>query len=142
MRRKKRRKKRREVFIVGRPLKLARTFSVSFVSDGKFPLCHWGLFMTNERDCDRRWTRYQETKDPNDRPSRGTLFELLRLEDDKISCEKKEDFGLEDWEADWNYVCIVYAGRTSFSDQLLSKEGGSRFSKNTEDSNEDCNHPS
>jgi len=122
VRRKKRRKKR-AVFIIGRPLKLARQFSVSFVSDGKFPICHWGLFLADDRSCDRAWKRYRKTRDPTDLPSRGTLFELLRLEGDKNSCQKIEDFGLEDWEEEWDYVSITYAGETSVSDQLLAAEG-------------------
>lgn len=121
--RRKKRHKKREVFIVGRPLKLARQFSISFVSDGKFPVCHWGLFLTNDRDCDKVWKRYRRTKDPNDLPSRGTYFELLRLEGDKNSCQKIEDFGLEEFEAEWGCVSIVYAGRTSVSDERLSEEG-------------------
>jgi len=123
VRRKKRRKKR-AVFIVGRPLKLARQFSVSFISDDKFPICHWGLFLTDDRTCDRAWKRYRNTRNPADLPSRGTLFELLRVEGDKNSCKKTGDFGLEDWEEEWDFVSITYAGQTSLSDQHLSEAGG------------------
>ena len=122
VRRKKRRKKR-SVFIVGRPTQIARSFNSSFSSDGKFPLLHWGLFLVNYRHADIGWKRYLETRDPSDLPPRGTLFELVRVDNDKCTHDKIEDIGLEDWEAEWRYVSIRYIGETEVSDRYLTAKG-------------------
>src|SRR5256885_8008247 len=43
-RHRRKRKRRRFVYVVARPLKAAGPFT--FVSEGKFPICHWGVLFS------------------------------------------------------------------------------------------------
>jgi hypothetical protein len=125
VRRKKRRKKR-SVFVIARPLQIAGP--LSFSSDGKFPICHWGLFVTDSHaDVTSRWMKYRKTRNPVDLPPRGTLFELVRGPDYKNSHNKTPNFGLEEWDAEWGCVSIMYVDKTLASDQDLSAKGNAQF---------------
>lgn len=121
---KKRRKKSaaRSVFFVARPLKDAGPFG--FLSDGKVPLCHWGLFISNEDPSNviSWWEKYRRTKELSDPPSRGTLFELARL-GSKCTVSKRQDFGLELWDAEWGHIWVKYAGETKRTDEELGYFG-------------------
>jgi hypothetical protein len=119
--------KKRSVFVIARRLQIAGP--LSFSSDGKFPICHWGLFVTDSRHADvtSRWLKYRETRNPVDLPPRGTLFELVRSPDYKNSHNKTPNFGPEEWEAEWGCAFIQYIGDTIVSDQDLSAEGNAQF---------------
>jgi hypothetical protein len=125
-RRKKSRKKRRKkraVFVVARPLKAAGM--LSFSSDGKFPICHWGLFVIDTRHAQisSQWNKFRETRDPCNLPPHGTMIELVRLPGNINSHNLIHDFGLEQWDDEWKYVAIRYVGDTYVSDGELATEG-------------------
>jgi hypothetical protein len=125
--RRKKRRKKRSVFVIARPLEMAGVFS--FSSDGIFPLCHWGLFVTgyHHSDITSQWEAFLETRDTSNLPPLGTMFELVRLPDNKNSHQKIEAFGLQDWDAEWGHVAIKYIGETRFTDQDLATEGEVQF---------------
>ena len=125
-RHRKKRRKKRSVFVVARPLKMLGP--LSFSCDGKFPLCHWGLFVSEacSSEITSRWEDYQRTRNLSSRPPRGTLFELVRL-GTRNTHNKREDFGLEVWDAEWGYIDIRYVGDTEVTDKDLSEYGGSRL---------------
>jgi hypothetical protein len=125
IRRKKRRKKR-SVFVIARPLKAAGP--LAFLSDGKYPLCHWGLFLSEDDPSEVmfRWKKYRETKDRSFLPRPGTLFELVR-EGRKNNYHKREPLGLEVWDDEWGYITLVHVGETPATNEELSDEGGSHL---------------
>lgn len=121
--RRKKRRKKRSVFVVARPLKVAGP--LSFASEGKFPLCHWGLLISeaDPTNITSRWETYCKTKDLSSRPPRGTLFELVRL-GQRNTHNKREDFGLEVWDAEWGNISIQHVGKTALTDRELAEQGG------------------
>jgi hypothetical protein len=120
--RRKKRRKKRAVFVVARPLRAAGV--LSFSSDGKFPICHWGLFTVDTRHAEisSQWTKFRETRDPCNLPPHGTMIELVRLPGNINSHNLIDDFGLEQWDDEWKYVAIQYVGDTDVSDGELATE--------------------
>lgn len=140
--RRKKRRKKRSVFVVARPLKMAGAFS--FSSDGKFPLCHWGLFVADyhHSDVTSQLEAFLKSRDYSNPLPRGTMFELVRLSDNKISHQKIEAFGLEDWQAEWGHVAMKYIGKTELTDQDLATEGDVPFICMLTISQHDCTNAS
>jgi hypothetical protein len=113
-RRKKRRKKQRLVYVIARPLKAAGPFSS--LSGTEFALCHWGLFVTDPRDRDRNTSLSISAL-------KGTLFELLRQENNINTPSTTTDFGVAQWKTEWKYVLITAVGETDVSDEELRAQG-------------------
>jgi len=109
-RRKRRRKKQRLVYVIARPLKAAGPFSS--LSGTEFALCHWGLFVTDPRDRDRNTSLSISAL-------KGTLFELLRQENNINTPSTTTDFGVAQWKTEWKYVLITAVGETDVSDEEL-----------------------
>jgi len=120
--RRKKKRKKRAVFVAARPLKAAGM--LSFSSDGKFPICHWGLFVVDTRHAQvsSQWSKFRETRDPYNLPPHGTMVELVRLPGNINSHNLIHDFGLEQWDDEWKYVAIRYVGDTYVSDRELATE--------------------
>jgi hypothetical protein len=120
---KRRRKRRRFVFIIARPLTIAGG-AFYFLSEGKAPLCHWGLLVTvhNPSVIKAQWDAFIEGNDPSALKPWGTLFELCRLPGNKISHHKLTNFSLKEW-LTWGAISYAYVGRTGVSDEVLSAQG-------------------
>jgi hypothetical protein len=118
----KRRKRKRFAYVIARPLKSVGR--LSFLSDGKFPLCHWALLVTNSRpelETDRADSPI-EAQSIMHCHLQGTLFELHRSPDG-LNPNIIEDFKLEKWCNAWGFAISKYAGETRVSDQNLSNTG-------------------
>ena len=124
-RKKKKRHKKsitRSVFVVARPLETMGP--LGFLSDGKVPFCHWGLFISNANSYHilSSWEKYRRTKKASNRPAHGTLFELVRFGSNN-SHSKRQDFGFELWEAEWGHISIHYVGTTKRTEEELNDFG-------------------
>lgn len=119
-----RKKRQRSVYVIARPLRAAGPLAP--FSDGKFPICHWGLLVTN---CSRdevasQWTRYRETGKSSLLPPLGTMIELRRHPDNTNTYNLNTDFGLCDWYEEWGFnISITYVGVTRRSDSSLAYQG-------------------
>jgi hypothetical protein len=113
---KKRRK--RSVYIIARPTTVAG--ALSSLSQGKFPLCHWGLLVTRHSESELKTQCLLLNIDDN-LESWGTLFELIRTE--KGNKPQIKDFGPTELLSQWGYACIAYVGKTKSSDYALSAHG-------------------
>jgi hypothetical protein len=123
-RRRQKRKRKRSVYIIARPLKAAGPLSVC--SDGKFPVCHWGLLVTSRsrEEVIVQWRKYCETTDPSHLPPWGTMIELSRLPDNTNVYNVSTDFGLHEWYKMWGpSISIWYVGETGASDSHLADRG-------------------
>src|SRR5277367_6541797 len=126
-RRRRRKPAQRSVYIIARPLQAAGRLSI--FSDGKFPVCHWGLLVTrrSREEVLSQWMRYCETTDPSYLPPWGTMIELNRLPDNTNIYNVSTDFGLKDWYAICGpSISIMYVGETEFSDANLTAKGISK----------------
>jgi hypothetical protein len=110
--------KRRHVYLVARRIDaLAGPFE--FLSDGKFPLCHWGFVLSqhNEDQLAERFDRQAKCPSSSFAPL-GTLFELKRYPDKLWQVTMDDKFG-QALPSNWSRMCIVYIGETSCSDEEI-----------------------
>lgn len=123
-------KESRSVYVLARPINAAGVFS--FLSHGKFPLCHWGILVSRFKSlpsevqaaagletnpysssssnlCDRLW---------------GTLFELFR---DPVTNENRahmiEGFGHREITTEWHLVAMSRIGETQYLDPDIYCKG-------------------
>src|SRR5271170_5121599 len=68
------------VYVIARPLNVANQLNLSFLSDGKLPLCHWGILFSdydpNEINC--RLSSIMLDQSLSSMSSLGTVIELHR----------------------------------------------------------------
>jgi hypothetical protein len=118
-------RRKRSVYIVARPTTIAG--HLSSLSQGKFPLCHWGLLITAHTETELK-TRCLMLNfadiDTSALERWGTLFELIRTENGNKP--QITEFGPGDLLREWGHACIAYVGKTKSSDYNLSMEGISR----------------
>jgi hypothetical protein len=119
--RKKRRK--RDVYIVARGLRAAGRFAP--LSDGKLPLCHWALLITSQTQwwIQTQLVRFSESNGQSELPPWGTLFELSRTLENKVSHRKSRGFSLQEWHKEWGTVSMTYVGTTKVTDHMLVAKG-------------------
>jgi hypothetical protein len=112
----------RYVYIVGRPLSIATALRVSFFSEGRFPLCHWGTLVT-PLDLNVIVKRLGGFNIQPTTTSLGTLFELVR-DRNKNDWRMIPDFGEDDeLRTDWSVMSVAYIGRTKLSDEVIASKG-------------------
>ena len=104
----------RFVYVVARPLQAAGPFS--FVSEGKFPICHWGVLFS-EFDEESLNKTFAESKV---RRGCGKYIELFR---DPSQNYHIMDFDAYHFRSEWKYVSTAWVGETSVQDSTLKKEG-------------------
>jgi hypothetical protein len=114
-------RRKRSVYIIARPTTIAG--HLSSLSQGKFPLCHWGLLVSthSESDLQTRCTMLNLVDDTTALEGWGTLFELIRTE--AGNKPQIKEFGPGDLLREWGHACIAYVGKTKSSDHSLSMEG-------------------
>jgi hypothetical protein len=127
-----RKKRKRSVYVIARPLKAAGY--ASFLSDGKFPVCHWGLLVSERTwsEVEAQWKEVLgslESFRSEDLQLRGTMFELLRVSDCKVKHQKFNNFQLEQWRDEWQSVFFACVGETEVTDDMLSRQGTPNFEK-------------
>jgi hypothetical protein len=112
--------KRRHVYLVAKPIQ-ALSGPFEFLSNGKFPLCHWG-FVLSQHDQDQLKELFdRQAKCPSSLlPPLGTLFELKRYPDGRKTWQVNMDdrFG-QALPSDWSRLCIGYIGETGCSDEEI-----------------------
>ena len=109
--------RKRSVYVVARPLSKAGPFS--FLSEGKFPLCHWALLVSEHGHVD---LRDRVNRLAPDTASWGTGFELHRMED-KNAAHLIKEFGPAEFLGEWSAACVAYVGKTESSDHILYIKG-------------------
>lgn len=115
-------KRRRSVYIVAKPLEGAH--QLSFLSEAKFPLCHWALLISpyDERGL------YDHILCQTNRPglskdgSWGTLFEIFQTDSKRHKVHIVRQFGRK-LSPEWSYACIAYVGETHLPDSKISHHG-------------------
>jgi len=112
-----RKRRRRSVYIIARPTSVAG--GLSSLSQGKFPLCHWGLLLSPYNEIELRTQCLMLNIDENLETSWGTLFELRRTKDGTNEPQITK-FGPMELLNAWNYACIAYVGKTKVSDYTAS----------------------
>ena len=120
----------RNVYVIARPLQSAGP--ASFLSEGKFPFCHWGLLVTKfkEVEMSRRIRNVENTvRDPSRAKPWGTLFELCRDAHDKNTYNVEYDFEGEEWYLEWKHISVAFIGNTDVSDEKLAEEGESHIDR-------------
>jgi hypothetical protein len=112
-------KSERAVYIFARSLKLAGR--AGFLSDGKLPLCHWGMLVSkyNKDELKKRFERL----DPSKAESWGTFIELNRNPENKITHNMIRNFSAEEWYNEWKFISMVFIGETELLDVTLCEEG-------------------
>lgn len=118
--------RKRSVYVLARPIKAAG--KLSFLSEGKFPFCHWALLVSSHSESElQRRCLMLNTPDSDNRTlinaSWGTLFELFRTHDGQNLSHMITEFGATNLMSDWSYACIAYVGKTKYTDYRLCKEG-------------------
>src|SRR5271163_3555123 len=104
-------RKKRNVYIISRPLTAAAHFNLSFLSDGKLPLCHWAVLVS---DFDRVELQ-QHLQSLRDNPNRcrsslGTLIELRRTETNVNTINVVREFGEIELNDEWHVMGVKYIG--------------------------------
>src|ERR1700735_5432124 len=108
-------RRKRSVYIVARPTTIAG--NLSSLSQGKFPLCHWGLLVSAHTETELKTQCLMLNFADNDTSALerwGTLFELIRTENGNKPQIK--EFGPGDLLREWGHACIAYVGKTKSSD--------------------------
>src|SRR5947207_6055948 len=114
----------RSVYVIARPLHIGG--HLSFLSDGKFPLCHWGLLVTKVKRtemCNRMRSLENVAHGVSDIKPWGTMFELQRDSHNKNTHNVIYNFEGEEWYIEWKHILMAFIGTTNFSDNRLTKEG-------------------
>jgi hypothetical protein len=116
---------RRYVYIVSKPVHVP---GFAFLSDSKFPLCHWGVVLSQyDEDRLKEFFSQQSTNPLYKLPLLGTLFELKRPNgpttwqlniDDKFGVAIGSAIGSE-----WSRMSISYLGETNSSDDQIKSCG-------------------
>jgi hypothetical protein len=126
----------RHIYLLARPIQAAGVFSI--LSHGKFPLCHWGVLLSELRDLEKDYYReysgsYLSISNRSvDWASRvtplkwGSLFELCR---DPLTNQNKAhvvyNFGHTHLQDDWKSFCLRKIGVTTYHDGEIFAEGSS-----------------
>ncbi len=127
----------RHIYVLARPIQAAGIFSI--LSQGKFPLCHWGVLLSELRNLERGDYSpfpsfsggYLSTSTSSvDLASRvtplkwGSLFELQR---DPLTNQNKAhvvyDFGHTDLHYDWKFLSLRKIGATAYHDDEIVARG-------------------
>ena len=111
----------RSVYIVARPLTKAGYFKI--LSEGKLPLCHWGLLVSNFNQIQLRQHIISRSDSTHctDEASWGTLYEITNGEGVMI-LNREENFG-RDLEPDWQYAILAHVGKTRLPDSAIYDHG-------------------
>ena len=123
----KRRKKgqpKRFVYLVTRPIAIARTLHATSLSESKDECCHWGVLVSihDPEALTKRREEYYEM--PTESPGQplGTCIELRRRERSS-TYNVNTDFGWDDLRSEWRIMKIKYIGMTGKSDCEISHIG-------------------
>src|SRR5271167_3003325 len=102
------RKQRRFAYVLARPLTIADRLHLSFVSEGKLPLCHWGMLVTNmnQGELAEKLRKVYNEQQWSLAPL-GTMFELVANNSDN-SVSMNQLFGSWELHTDWQCLSFVY----------------------------------
>lgn len=126
----------RHVYVLARPLKVAGVFS--FLSHGKFPLCHWGVLLSELEYLEKRANVFLEffgevRTSPGFLTEHthkvwGSLFDLYR---DPITHKNKPhvvyNFGHSELHREWRVLALRKVGTTMFQDGQIYEKGLPHF---------------
>src|SRR5579859_3476931 len=110
----------RFLFVVARPIRKAARLKLSWLSDGSFPFCHWGLFVSQYNNSELFEKMSQISREMNDSEDEGlgTMFELQNTPQGNKPHVFRE-FRVDSWEQ----AVFAYVGETKMSDEEISDHG-------------------
>ena len=111
------------VWLLARPLSWADwIILIQWVSDGKYPLCHWGVLVT-PIDVTEENAFIQKLADSADTDIFGTVYELFRDASNQNSVNIKRPFTDAILRAEWPTFSAKYLGTTEMSYEQIENEG-------------------
>lgn len=119
----------RSVWIFARPLSGSGVFPASSMvaaSHGHFPLCHWGVLVTELSIVDVKALISRDGgSSVTDDLKLGVMWELLRRPDNKTTVNKSNPFKVATIKQLWSTLSAQYIGRTLMIDEEVQSEGNS-----------------
>lgn len=113
------------VSLFTRPLSYAMSFpSVAASSDGNDYLRHWGILISDINPLDLEVALSRTTEfGVNDNTVLGTMYELLRREDNQNTVRINPKFGMNSLRKQWPMFSMEYVGKTPMTHEQIKKEG-------------------
>ena len=110
----------RSLYVVARPIRTMGRLKLSFLSDGSYPFCHWGLFISphNENDLLQNMLQQSQSIDEAEYPGLGTMVELQQTPQGNKP-NVVSDFQICSWE----HAVFAFVGETEMSDEEIVKHG-------------------
>ena len=109
----------RSVWLFARPLSWADfIIALQWVSDGKYPLCHWGVLVTHLDITDEFMRR---TPSPTEALDLGIMYELRRNDINQNTVNIIRPFSTAS--AEWRLFSAKYIGTTEMAHEQIEVEG-------------------
>src|SRR5579862_4665818 len=114
----------RSLYVVARPIRKMGRLKLSFLSDGSYPFCHWGLFISphNENDLLKNMLQQSQSIHEAGYPGLGTMVELQQ------SPQGNKPNVISDFQiCSWEQAVFAYSGETEMSDEEIVEHGMKEF---------------
>lgn len=110
----------RSLYVVARPIRKTGRLKLSFLSQGSFPFCHWGLFVSpyNENELLETMLQQSESIPEAGYSGLGTLVELQQTQHGNKP-HVVNDFQICSWEQ----AVFAFVGGTEMSDDEIVEHG-------------------
>jgi hypothetical protein len=117
----------RTVWVLARPIKAAQW--LAFLSEGKFPLCHWAILVSDLNFVDFT-VLWASKKRVCRRDSWRTLFELYRDENNINKSHMVEELGVNrEFLDEWCTVFVAFMGTTHDTDLEIYHQGATFYGR-------------
>jgi len=113
------------VWLFARPLSWAQFISVlQWVSDGKYPLCHWGVLVTPLDILSINSILLQtRANSDDDTVELGNMYELVRDGHNMNSVNVERPFSLKSLNTNWQLFSAKYIETTHMTHEEIELEG-------------------
>jgi hypothetical protein len=113
----------RSVWLFARPLSWADfIIALQWVSDGKYPLCHWGVLVTHlDITANDEFMRRTPHISPTEALDLGIMYELRRNDINQNTVNIIHPFSAAS--AEWRLFSAKYIGRTEMVHEEIEVEG-------------------
>jgi hypothetical protein len=115
----------RSVWLFARPLSWADfIIALQWVSDGKYPLCHWGVLVTHlDITANDEFMRRTPHTSGIDVLDLGTMYELQRNDINQNTVTVTSPFSTTSLQAEWRLFSAKYIGTTEITLDQIELEG-------------------
>src|SRR5271170_2430807 len=119
----------RAVWLFARPLSWADfIIALQWVSDGKWPCCHWGVLVTHlDITASDEFMRRTPRTSCTDELDLGTMYELHRNDINQNTVSVTRPFSTTSLQTEWRLFSAKYIGTTEIMHEEVELEG--TFSK-------------